>query len=93
MARNPWMSAYLSAANRAYYTATGRATSQATAAARAQTARAQREILAAQRRTHRDLTQAWLDVWAPPSPSPRRSGPQSGDAARRAPTSRTRRSR
>lgn len=61
MAKNPWMSASLSAANRAYYTAAGSAAAQARAAAGAQQAQLRRDMSSAQR----DMTNAWLDLWMP----------------------------
>lgn len=51
MAKNPFMSAWLSAANRTANTARG----QATAANRANAKRAQK-----------DMMSAWMDMWTPP---------------------------
>ena len=51
MAKNPYMSAWLSAANKVANTARG----QAMAAGKAEA-----------RRSQRDTTSAWFDLWTPP---------------------------
>ena len=51
MAKNPYMSAWLSAANKVANTARG----QAMAAGKAEA-----------RRSQKDATSAWLDLWTPP---------------------------
>ena len=51
MAKNPYMSAWLSAANKVANTARG----QAMAAGKAEA-----------RRTQKDTTSAWFDLWSPP---------------------------
>lgn len=70
MVYNPWMSASLSAVNRAYHTAAGSAAAQARAATAAQQAQLRSDFLDVQR----DLTEAWLDLWMPGGGSKSSSG-------------------
>ncbi len=58
MAKNPYMSAWLSAANKVANTARG----QAMAAGKAEA-----------RRGQKDMISAWFDLWAPPSSKKGRS--------------------
>lgn len=61
VARNPWMSAYLSAANRVAYTAYG----QTAASARKQVSMAQGDALKIHGEAQRELMESWMDVWMP----------------------------
>lgn len=68
MAKNPFMSAWLSAANRTANTARG----QATAAGKANA-----------KRTQKDMMSAWVDMWTPPGLKSSSSRKKTGSTTRR----------
>ena len=80
---NPWLSAYMSAANRAYNMAAQSMLAQTRAATRAQQAQFKKDVLAAQR----EFTQEWLDLWMPTGGSSAkvssRSSSRKGSGSRR----------
>lgn len=61
MAKNPWLSAYLSAANQV----TTAVYNQQAAIVRKESARARRDIIKAQGEMQREFMQSWMDVWMP----------------------------
>lgn len=81
---NPWLSAYMSAANRAYNMTAQSMMAQTRAATQAQQAQFKKDVLAAQR----EFTQEWLDLWMPTGGSSAkassRSSSKSGSGSRRA---------
>ena len=80
---NPWLSAYMSAANRAYNMTAQSMLAQTRAATRAQQAQFKKDVLAAQR----EFTQEWLDLWMPTGGSSAkvssRSSSRKGSGSRR----------
>lgn len=76
---NPWLSAYMSAANRAYNMTAQSMLAQTRAATRAQQAQFKKDVLAAQR----EFTQEWLDLWMPTGRSSKGSSARKGTGSRR----------
>ena len=80
---NPWLSAYMSAANRAYHMTAQSMLAQTRAATQAQQAQFKKDVLAAQR----EFTQEWLDLWMPTGRSSAkgssRSSSRKGSVSRR----------
>ncbi len=79
MTTNPWLSAYMSTANRAYNIAAQSMIAQTRAATQAQQAQFKRDVLAAQR----EFTQEWLDLWMPTGRSSKGSSARKGTGSRR----------
>ena len=76
---NPWLSAYMSAANRAYNMTAQSMMAQTRAATQAQQAQFKKDVLAAQR----EFTQEWLDLWMPTGRSSKGSSARKGTGSRR----------
>ena len=79
MTTNPWLSAYMSTANRAYNIAAQSMIAQTRAATQAQQAQFKKDVLAAQR----EFTQEWLDLWMPTGRSSTGSSARKGTGSRR----------